>query len=162
MARIFSAQVVVTTANGSSDAYTVTAAARTPGVLSPPSFKVNGKQYVAGILNDGFFTGPSNLIPGVAFRPVKIGETFVLYGVGFGATVPPQPTGTIFQGSRVLPNVSVQIGTATAATSFAGMTSIGLYQFNIIVPPGATGDLSLKIQVDGVDLGQVLTVTVGP
>lgn len=46
-------QVTVTNAAGTSAAYTVTMKPTQPGLLAPPSFTVNGKQYVAALLPDG-------------------------------------------------------------------------------------------------------------
>jgi uncharacterized protein (TIGR03437 family) len=87
---------VVTTPSG-----TVTSSV----MLAPqgPSLSLLGdEKHVAGeiLTPDGGYdlVGPANTFS-YATRPVKAGETLVLYGVGFGATSPPVPAGQLFSGS---------------------------------------------------------------
>ena len=94
-------------------------------------------------------------------RPVKVGETLVLYGIGFGPTNPAVPAGTPFSGAALttLP-VTITIGGVPATLSFAGMTGPGLYQFNLTVPKTSAGDQPVLAEVGGVStpLGPVVTV----
>jgi hypothetical protein len=49
------------------------------------------------------------------------------------------------------------------ATTFAGIVagSIGLYQFNLVVPNVAAGDQPIELTVDGVSTGQNMVIVVG-
>ena len=85
-------------------------------------------------------------------RPVKRGETLVLFGVGFGPTTPAVPAGRIFSGAASITTpVTITIGGVSAEVVFAGMTQAGLYQFNVTVPPNSGGgDQPLQAAVNGV------------
>ena len=159
-----SAKLEVTTAAANTESWVLTTAARAPGLLSPPAFSVNGRQYVAALHADGAFVGPVNLIPGAAFRPARTGDRVLLYGTGFGATNPTAAAGQVVAGAlRGLPNAAVTIGGQSANVEFAGLAPglVGLYQFNIVVPPGVTrGDAALVVTVDGVRASQDLVLTV--
>ena len=81
--------VVVTNHGVSSDPVTVQASAILPGLLAPPAFLANGRQYVVAIAGDGDFAGVPDGFPGG--RPARPGEVVTLYGIGFGP-VTPRPT----------------------------------------------------------------------
>ena len=96
-------------------------------------------------------------------RPVKRGESLVLYGVGFGQTNPFVPAGTLFSGSAPnlrLPNVIVGgqysnsgpfTGTV-ARVAYTGVVQAGLYQVNITVPTNITpGENQIQAQVNAVN-----------
>jgi uncharacterized protein (TIGR03437 family) len=153
--------IQVVSPSGTSDPVVVTAAAQSPALLAPPSFTANGKFYAAGILSDGSFVGPTGLIPGAAFRPAHAGETVVLYGIGFGSGTG-VPAGTIAPPTTSLPNVTATIGGLKANLTYAGQTGgfVGLFQFNVVIPSGLSGDVFLAISVNGVPLQQVLYLTV--
>ena len=44
----------------------------------------------------------------------------------------------------------ISIGGIQADVAFAGLTAAGLYQFNVTVPDGATGEQPLQATVNGV------------
>ena len=152
--------VVVTNANGTSDSYKVTAVARSPGLLAPPAFKSANKQFVTALFPDATFVGPENLIPGALFRPAAAGERLVLYGIGFGPTNPVIPAGRIVTGAATLSNVEVKLGDKSATVEYAGLAGsfVGLYQFNIIVPAGVSGEVRLTVSVGGTPLVQELWI----
>ena len=156
--------VTVTNNNGTSDNFTVDVKAKTPALLSPPIFKVNNKQYLAALYADGAtFVGPANFIAGVASRPARAGDTFITYGIGFGAVTPAIAPGTIVGVSNALPNVRVLFGQTSATVSYAGLAPnfVGLYQFNIVVPNGLTpGDVPVSVSVDGTAAQTDLVTTV--
>jgi uncharacterized protein (TIGR03437 family) len=85
-------------------------------------------------------------------RPVKAGETLVLFGVGFGPTTPHVLAGQPFSGAAPTSNpVTITIGGVPASVAFSGITAAGLYQFNLIVPPGtSSGDQALQASAGGV------------
>lgn len=88
--------------------------------------------YVAAVRPDGTYLGPD--------MPVKPGDTILLYGTGFGPTTPPQPVGQLVTPAPLAGQATVQIGGVAASTSFSGLVSPGLYQFNVVVPDIPDGD----------------------
>jgi uncharacterized protein (TIGR03437 family) len=146
--------VTVTTPNGTVSS-TVTLAA------FGPSFSLFSARYPAGVIltpngSGAYGGGAYDLLgPSSAFsfntRPVKAGETLELYGVGFGPTNPPVPAGAAYSGAAPTTNtVTVTIGGVPATVLFSGITTTGLYQFNITVPNAGTGDQLLQASVNGV------------
>jgi uncharacterized protein (TIGR03437 family) len=158
--------VVVTTASGSASS-TVTLA------TYAPSFSLLGDgKHVAGEIAtpDGSgaygggtydLVGPSNALSFNA-RPVKAGETLILYGVGFGPTTPVVPVGQPFSGAARTNNpVTVTIGGVSDPVTFVGISEAGLYQLNLTVPANTgSGDLALQATVNGIQTppGPVVTV----
>lgn len=147
--------VVVTTAAGTSLAATVS--------LAPyaPSFSMFNGKYPAAIVgtvgtpgNSG--NGWDNIGPGgsalpFTSRPVKAGETVLLFGVGFGPTTPPVPAGTAYSGAAASPTLpTVTIGGVQATVTFAGIIEAGLFQLNVVVPGAGTGDKALVANIGGV------------
>jgi uncharacterized protein (TIGR03437 family) len=125
-----------------------------------PSFSLFNGKYPAAIVGTPSAPGNSGhgydyIGPSGAFsfpsRPVKTGETLLLFGVGFGPTTPPVAAGAVFSGGApcvTLPTVS--IGGISATVSFAGIVEAGLYQFNVVVPDAGSGDKALSASVGGV------------
>jgi uncharacterized protein (TIGR03437 family) len=155
---VSSGNVVVATAN-------VTVNATEPGLLAPPSFKVGGNQYVVAQLADGTYVLPAGAIAGVTSRPAKPGEEIVIYGIGFGSVVPNIPSGEIASGSNQL-SESLQFlfgQTAPPSVPYAGLSpgSVGLYQFNIVVPQVPDNNLvPLTFTLGGVPGTQTLYTAV--
>ena len=155
--------VVVTTANGS---YTSTV---TLGQYAP-SFSLFGSGYAAAIVltppgsagNSGGgydFIGPSGVFSFPA-RPVKAGETLLLFGVGFGPTTPMVHAGAAFSGAAPTPVLPlITIGGVPATVSFAGIVQAGLYQFNVVVPNAGSGDKLLQATVGGVTSPAKVSIT---
>jgi uncharacterized protein (TIGR03437 family) len=83
-------------------------------------------------------------------RPVKPGETLILFGVGFGPTNPLVPAGQPFSGvAPATSPVTVFIGGIAASVRFSGIVAAGLYQINVVVPPTAPGDQPILVIVGG-------------
>lgn len=104
--------------------------------------------------------GPSNTFS-YATRPVKAGETLILYGVGFGATSPVVLSGKPFSGSAPTVNpVTVTIGGVDAKVTYSGIVLAGLYQINVTVPAVPAGDQPVVAKVNGAQTtpGPVVTV----
>jgi uncharacterized protein (TIGR03437 family) len=146
--------VTVTTPNGTVSS-TVTLAA------FGPSFSLLSAKYAAGVIltpngSGAYGGGAYDLLgPSGTFsyntRPVKAGETLELYGVGFGPTNPHVPAGAAYGGAAPTTNtVTVTIGGVSATVLFSGITTTGLYQFNIVVPSAGKGDQLLQASVGGV------------
>ena len=145
--------VVVSYQGLSSAVATLQLNARQPGLLAPPLFLVNGKQYVVAIhASTGAFVANGS-IPGVASAPAVAGETLVFYGVGFGAVAPAQAAGQTAGGQTSLTtSFSMTIGNSAAAIQYAGLAPgvVGLYQFNVVVPSGlGAGDQTVQIALGG-------------
>ncbi|HLK67355.1 MAG TPA: TIGR03118 family protein [Bryobacteraceae bacterium] len=83
--------------------------------------------------------------------PAAPGETIALFGNGFGATTPAVTDGQVL--SAVAPltvNPVVTIGGSPANVVFAGLTSTGLYQINVVVPTGLPdGDAAVVASTGG-------------
>jgi uncharacterized protein (TIGR03437 family) len=106
------------------------------------------------------YIGPVGALP-FPTRPVRAGETLLLYGVGFGPTNPPVPAGRLFSGAA--PSVKtpqITIGGVNAVVSFAGIIEAGLFQFNVVLPQGAgSGDRPLQVMVNGISTPSGVFVT---
>jgi len=156
--------VVVTNTGVASDPLSITASATLPGLLAPANFKSGSTQYVVAQLPDNTFAGDPTKIAGTS-RPVRPGETIVIYGIGFGPVSPSLPAGTVVGVANSLTaDLIVRFG-QIQATSIAykglGPNFVGLYQFNIVVPPTVPdGDLPLDVTIGGVSTGQTLFVSV--
>ncbi len=138
-------QVVVTNSSGVSAATNV----RLQSVL--PGFFRLAQDYVTATAADGSFIAPTGLVNGLASTPARTLDTIVLWGTGFGPTVPNiTPGETITQPSPLLNPVTIRIGQSSATVTYAGMTSAGLCQFNVIVPDMPSGDYPVVATIAGV------------
>jgi uncharacterized protein (TIGR03437 family) len=151
--------VVVTTPAGTASS-TVTL-----GQFGPSFCLLGASRYVAGIVirNDGSgkqgggtydFMGPAGDSLGFPTSPVKSGDVVEIYGVGFGPTDPPIPSGAIVPpgtfGTATAP-VTVLINGIAVTPSFVGITQAGNFQINLTIPPAVgTGDVTLVASVGGV------------
>lgn len=154
-------RVQITNAIGNSEEVVVTGAARSPGLLAPAAFNVGSRQYAAAFHTDGSFVGRADLIAGVAFRPALPGDRIVLYGIGFGPTNPLVPPGTITGAANSLPNFVVKLGDTVVVAEYAGLAGsfVGLYQFNLVIPEGLSGDQRLTVTANGAAVVQQLFLT---
>lgn len=141
------ASIVVTSQSVPSEAFPVQVSASQPAMLAPASFDVQGAQYVVAQLPDGTYVAPAGAIPGVTSRPAHAGETVTIYGVGFGAAENSAQQfahlGQIASGQTTLASkFTVSIGGTTANASYDGLAPgyVGLYQFDIAIPSGPSGN----------------------
>jgi uncharacterized protein (TIGR03437 family) len=142
--------VVVTNTAGASQSFPVQLSAVSPAFFVLGVTGSSGNYYPAAVFTDGSFLGPVGLIPGVVTKPAKPGDTVMLYGTGFGATTPAVPFPAIFSGAAPLAgNLTLSIGGMPAMVSFAGISSNGLDQFNVVVPDVADGDQPLLATIGG-------------
>ena len=137
--------VIVSTAAGASAAFNVNVNLEQPGLFAPAAFKILGVPYVGALFGDlATYVFPPDSFAGIASRAAKPGDTIVIYGIGFGQ-VPGNPAGQIPQtvNGLTLPlqpkfyfnGVQAQVTYAGLAPQTATTGYIGLYQFNVIVPP---------------------------
>jgi len=159
-----SQQVIVTTAAGTSTAYSVTVNQRQPGLLAPGSFAVGGKQYVAALFPDRAYVLPPGAVSGINSRRAKPGDIISVYGIGFGTVTPDIPAGQIVQQRNTLSaSMQVSFGDTSAELRYSGLAPqyIGLYQFNVVVPHVAASDaVPLTFTLGGVSGTQTLYIAV--
>ncbi len=145
---------VVVSYNGhSSTPVQVTFNAQEPGLLAPPSFSVNGLQYVVAInAATGNYVSNGN-IPGTTAAPANPGDTLTFYGTGFGTVTPAVANGTVAGGQASLSaTFTMTIGNAPASVTYAGTApgNVGLYQFNVQVPNNISGgDQLVQFSLNG-------------
>ena len=154
--------LVVNTGAGSSPAYTLTIEPVDPGLLAPPTFKINGVQYVVA-LDGSNYVLPMGAIAGLTSAPANPGDVIVLYGVGFGPVSPTIQPGQIVQQMNQLPSFSISIGGVPATVQYAGLAPnyVGLYQFNIVVPQiTANGAAPVALTVNATQGTQTLYLAV--
>jgi uncharacterized protein (TIGR03437 family) len=104
--------------------------------------------------------GPTTLYPGYS-TPAQHNETIVIYANGFGSTGVQVVSGSETQSGSLPTFPVIQIGNATAAVTFAGLISPGLYQFNVIVPATvSSGDNTIQAAYNGrkTQNGTLLTI----
>ncbi len=138
-----------------------------------PSLSLLDNKHVAGVIltpdgSGAYGGGTYDLVgPVGAFpyktRPVKAGEYLLFYGVGFGPTNPSVPAGKPYGGTAAAMDYAVifTIGNIPVTPAFAGMISPGLYQFNLLVPPGTgSGEKSVAAKVAGVSTPSTVVIDI--
>jgi len=158
-------QIQVKNSLGASNVGTANRTRISPSLQTVPQFSIGGKQYVVALTPDFLtFIGRPNMLAGVSFIPAQPGSTIAMYALGCGPTNPPTAAGVIAAGAAPLAlGYELRIGGVPAAVSFAGIVggSIGLYQFNVLVPNVPAGDQPIELTVDGVSAGQNLAIVIG-
>jgi uncharacterized protein (TIGR03437 family) len=127
-----------------------------------PSFLLLDTKHVAGIIprsnGSGAYgggtydiLGPTGNSLGYATVAAKAGDTVELFGTGFGPTIPTESAGRAFSGVAPTTNpVNLLVNKVSVPPSFAGLSSAGVDQINLTVPPGlGTGDVPLVATVGG-------------
>ena len=135
--------VVVTTAGGSSFAYSVTVKALEPGLLAPPAFILSGKQHVAALFSGTLTFVLPVKVSGVTTAKARPGDNITLYGIGFGPVTPNIPAGQIAQQENALQSsFQLFVGGVQANVTYAGFAPgyVGLYQINVVVPAVGAND----------------------
>jgi uncharacterized protein (TIGR03437 family) len=145
--------VIVTNNVSVSAAFSTQIATYSPAffTFSPPN-----DRYIAAVLPFGFDGTASYLAPigalgtAASSRPATAGDIVELYGTGFGPVNPVPPGGQEFVGAypTVAP-VTVTIGGLDAAVDWSGLSSVGLYQLNVIVPAGLLSGDALVVATTG-------------
>ena len=136
--------VTVDTAVGNSGLYPITLNALQPGLLAPPSFNLGGIQNVGAVFPDGTtYVLPPGAVPGITSRRTKPGDTITIYGVGFGSVTPSYNAGQVATRSNTLTMpFQIYFGNTPATVTYMGLApdTVGLYQFNVVVPNIAASD----------------------
>jgi uncharacterized protein (TIGR03437 family) len=139
--------VEVTTSEGTSDALIAQKQSVSPAFFM---FDADGRRYVAAVNLDGAYLGRHGLYPGLNFRPAKPGNMVMLFGTGFGFVTPAKPSDEVVDApGRLSSPPVVRIGGVQAEVQWAGLTSPGLYQFNVVVPDVPDGDQAVIAEILG-------------
>jgi uncharacterized protein (TIGR03437 family) len=119
------------------------------GSAAPSLLRFGATSYAVATHADYKLLGPATLsVPGFPFTPAKPAEYIVLYGVGFGLPSSALTNGSSTQSGTLPVKPVIKIGGVPANVLFAGINgSPGLYQFNVVVPPGAAND-DVQVLVD--------------
>ncbi len=127
--------------------------------VSPAFFAYDGRYVVAHVGSE--FIGRAGLIPGLATRPVRTGETITFYGTGFGPATPgTAPESLVTAVAPLASPVSIRIGGVSASVAYAGQTGSGLYQFNVVVPKVPAGDQRVDADITGISVTAAMYLTV--
>ena len=159
--------LTVMNADAISTSFQVTVNPVEPGLFAPKALTVGGKQYVGALFTNTTTTtyvAPPGTAPGITSQRAHPGDTIVLYGVGFGPVSPPMPAGQITPSSNMLTSTfTISIGGVSAQVLYAGLApgEVGLYQFNVVVPPGPSSDaVPVTFTLGGVPGTQTLYTSV--
>ena len=110
---------------------------------APSFFMFDAAGHVAATHANNTPIGTATSTP--AGTPAAPGELIIIYGNGFGPTIPPTVNGQLQTVAALLAQYPViQVGGATAAIAWGGLSATGLYQFNITLPTSLPdGDASV-------------------
>ncbi len=157
--------VVITTAGGTSAAFTVNVNATEPGLLAPSAFTINGNPYVVAMLSNTYTYILPTSVSGIQTARAKPGDNVTIYGIGFGPVTPAITAGQIVQQSNQLQaSLQIMVGGVQAQVTYAGLAPnyVGLYQFNIVVPAIPASDTApVAISLGGTAGTQKLVMSVG-
>jgi uncharacterized protein (TIGR03437 family) len=157
--------IQVHNALGFSNTGTANRARLSPTLQSVPAFNIGGKAYVVAQTSDfKSFIGKPGMIQGVPFVAAKPGDTVLIYALGCGPTIPATQAGVVAaQNSSLALPYQLKIGGVPATVNFAGVVagSIGLYQFNVVIPSVGSGDQTIELIVDSIPNAQVLYIVIG-
>src|ERR1039458_3631358 len=122
--------------------------------LTAPSNPTGPPVYAAAVHLDGTIVVPAGFYgTGVTTRPATPGETIEIYGTGFGPTNPAVAAGQLVPGAAPLTDptqLQIRIGGVLATVSFAGITAVGEYQFNVLIPALPNGNQPIVATINGV------------
>ncbi len=152
--------VTVTTAAGTSTAFSTTASAYGPAFFLWP-----GSQVVA-TRQDYTYAAKAGTFAGSTTVPAKPGDVLILWATGFGPTIPASPSGVSVPASggfstASAPTVTVNNTPATVYGAALAPGSAGLYQIAIQVPTTlADGDWPIQATIGSVasPAGNILSV----
>jgi len=105
-----------------------------------------------------------NYTPITSSAPASPGDLVVLWGTGFGPTIPQAPAGTIVSGVPFAPTPTVTAGgvSATVLNSVLTVGSAGLYQITIQLPATVpAGPVSIQASVGGAQTPAGATIAIG-
>ncbi|MBL8214087.1 MAG: IPT/TIG domain-containing protein [Bryobacterales bacterium] len=147
--------VVVKNAAGESTPVSVLASAVGPALLAP--FRQEASSFLLAVARDGTLVGKAGE-GSRATRLAKRGELLSLFGTGFGQTKPELTANqTVPNPISVAGAVRIRFGEAVATMVGTGsLIAPGVYQFQVIVPETAAGDVPVVAEIDGQTSAAVL------
>jgi uncharacterized protein (TIGR03437 family) len=152
--------VTVTSGGVTSAAVTVTAS-----LYGPAFFPWPGNQPVA-TRQDFSFAVKAGTFAGATTVPAKPGEVIILWGTGFGPTIPAAPGGVAVPGDQTystatLPVITINNVAATVYGAALAPGAAGLYQVAIQVPASlADGDWPIQSSIVGTSSPAGIALTV--
>jgi uncharacterized protein (TIGR03437 family) len=153
------AQVTVTTPAGTSAPVTATSQAEQPAFFQWGAYAVATTQSYVPAVKAGTFSG-------VTTTPAKPGDVIILWGTGFGPTIPVAPVGVEVPAGTTFNTanpVTVTVGGMPAVVYGAALAPgfAGLYQVAIQIPASlSNGDYPVTATVDGVPSPASTLITV--
>lgn len=142
--------VVVTNAQGTSNAFMVNKQAIAPALFA---YGQEGGSYavVQSALSYEAIAPPGLLGKTVnTFRAVPY-ENVILWATGLGPTNPPQPTLQVLSAPVPLAaSLQITIGGQQVTPQFVGLVYSGVYQINLQIPQLPSGDATITLSVNGV------------
>jgi uncharacterized protein (TIGR03118 family) len=112
-----------------------------------PAFFISASNYAAALHANNTIVGPTTLFANNS-TPAAPGETIELFATGFGPGSTPIPDGQTITTAIPITGVTVTVGGAPAAVTFAGLVDPGVYQFNVTVPTSTpNGDAALSATI---------------
>jgi uncharacterized protein (TIGR03437 family) len=152
-----SVPVTVTTTAGTSGSFAIAIQTVEPGLFAWP-----GNQVVATHLDYSFAV--QNGTFSVTTVPAKPGEAIILWGTGFGVTIPAAPDGQVVPpGTHTVNGVTVTVGGQPVTVLGTALTSglAGVYQIAIQLPASLpNGDYLVVATVDGAQSPSNVLITV--
>jgi uncharacterized protein (TIGR03437 family) len=133
---------------------TVSATA-TMAPVAPVLFGYNaaGRFYVSALFaNTGVYVAPAGILGSTASRPATAGDYVQMYAAGLGATNPLAPAGRVLDTVYPIDDLSrlkVRFGSVDVPVLWAGLVFPGLFQVNVQVPSGLSGDVPVVLTMDG-------------
>ena len=156
--------IIVTTAGGSSTAYTINVNTVQPGLDAPPVFIINGKQHVVAVFSNTLRFVLPVTVAGAETARARPGDNLTLYGIGFGLVTPNIPAGRIVRQTNALQNdFKIMFAGVNATVTYSGLVPgfVGLYQFNVVVPNVAASDtVPVTFTVGSVSGSQSLVIAI--
>ena len=146
--------IQVTNSFGVSNIGVATRTRLSPTLHSIAQFSSQGRAHVVAQTADfRSFIGRPGMVTGVSFSPARPNDRIIIFALGCGPTNPPTQAGlAAAQNAPLALPFELRIGGQRAEVPFAGVVAgtIGLYQFNVIVPNVPGGDQPIELTVDGV------------
>jgi uncharacterized protein (TIGR03437 family) len=155
--------VVVTRGGSSSQPQTVQVAQVSPGIYTISATGV-GPGVVVNL--DGSLAQPVGSVPGYAAGPARISGAVIIYATGLGPVDPPVANGAASRDAlrQTVTMPAVLVGGTQAQVLFSGLAPEfpGVYQLNVVLPPGVpTGDaVPIQLQIGGITSTDRVTIAV--
>lgn len=155
--------VVVRNSNGSSNSVNTTVDSFAPAFFGWPNNQVIATR------QDFSYAAASGTFPNLSTFPAKQGDVIILWGTGFGVTIPAVPPGietpsTATYNTSTLPTVTIGNVSAKVLGAALAPASAGLYQVAIQVPTSLTNGIwPVEATIGGVSSPTTLMLAVvGP